>query len=120
MTRPHGAGRRTTPRRPRPKAVRPPFTVFLDRDGVFNRNPKLAVVRKKGFVWLPGAREAFARLNRPGIQTCLATNQPFLGTFTLGLRVGPVNRALKKHLEAAGGRLEFHPGVQYRNAMLYR
>jgi len=84
----------------------PPFTVFLDRDGVFNVNPKLAVFRKNGFRWLPGAKEAFARLNRPGIQTCLATNQPFLGTWTLGLRARPVNRALQRHLADAGGRLD--------------
>jgi len=102
------ASRRTVARGPRPgpEGARNPFTVFLDRDGVFNRNPKLAVVRRKGFAWLPGALEAFARLNRPGIQTCLATNQPFLGTFTLGLRVRPVNEALRQRLHEAGGRLD--------------
>lgn len=123
----HDGGRRTTRRSRRPSAegktrhgetevqgataaaaTQPTtkFTVFLDRDGVFNRNPKFAVVRKKGFVWLPGALAAFARLNRPDIQTCLATNQPFLGTFTLGLRVRPVNEGLRAALEAAGGRLD--------------
>lgn len=82
-----------------------PFTVFLDRDGVFNFNPKLAVFRPNGFRWLPGAKESFALLNRPGIRTSLATNQPLLGVFG-PLWIGPVNRGLQRHLAAAGGRLD--------------
>src|ERR1041385_9483685 len=63
------------------------FTVFLDRDGVFNANPALGIRFYRNLHWLPGAREAFARLNRPGIQTALATNQPWvgLGTATPGM-----------------------------------
>jgi D-glycero-D-manno-heptose 1,7-bisphosphate phosphatase len=88
------------------QAQRPPFTVFLDRDGVFNVNPCPAVFRPKGFRWLPGALESFARLNRAGVRTCLATNQPFLGTFTFGLALRRVNEGLRHAVEAQGGRLD--------------
>jgi D-glycero-D-manno-heptose 1,7-bisphosphate phosphatase len=99
------AGRKTQSRRSAKESPQSPFTVFLDRDGVFNVNPRLAVFRPNGFRWLPGAKEAFARLDRPGIRTSLATNQPLLGAF------GPwwiraVNRGLQRHLAAAGGRLD--------------
>lgn len=104
----HLPTRRATRRGPRPgrDGAVAPFTVFLDRDGVFNRNPRIAVVRRHGFRWLPGALDAFARLNRPGIQTCLATNQPVLGTFTLGRRLRQVNAAFRERIEQAGGRLD--------------
>jgi len=91
-----------------PKATgRPPFTVFLDRDGVFNVNPKVGLRRPAALRWLPGAREGFARLNKPGIRTCLVTNQPWVGllTATPGM-VRRVNAHLKAELEQAGGRLD--------------
>lgn len=100
-----GAGGKGAPSRSGARAQPSPFTVFLDRDGVFNVNPKLAVFRPNGFRWLPGAREAFARLNRPGIRTTLATNQPVLGAFGPWW-IGAVNRGLQRHLAAAGGRLD--------------
>lgn len=83
------------------------FTVFLDRDGVFNENPDLGVRFYRNLKWLPGAREAFARLNRPGIQTCLATNQPWVGllTATPGM-MRRLHARFKSELEAHGGRLD--------------
>lgn len=84
-----------------------PFTVFLDRDGVFNANPSLGVRFYRNMRWLPGAREAFARLNRPGIQTSLATNQPWVGllTATPGM-MRRLHTQFKAELEAHGGRLD--------------
>jgi D-glycero-D-manno-heptose 1,7-bisphosphate phosphatase len=92
--------------RPSKTAARP-FTVFLDRDGVFNRNPALGVRVYRNLQWLPGAREAFARLNRPGIQTSLATNQPWVGllTATPGM-MRRLHDRFRAELEAAGGRLD--------------
>jgi D-glycero-D-manno-heptose 1,7-bisphosphate phosphatase len=82
-----------------------PFTVFLDRDGVFNENPETALWRWPGC--LPGVAEAFARLNRPGIQTSLATNQPYVG---LGLlpppTLGRLHARMIRELELVGGRLD--------------
>jgi D-glycero-D-manno-heptose 1,7-bisphosphate phosphatase len=84
-----------------------PFTVFLDRDGVFNVHPKLQVRRWEQFHWLAGVREAFARLNRPGIRTCLITNQPGTG-FGLSTKamVERVHANMMEELAAAGGRLD--------------
>lgn len=83
------------------------FTVFLDRDGVFNENPELGVRFYRNLKWLPGAREAFARLNRPDIQTSLATNQPWVGllTATPGM-MRRLHTRFKAELEAHGGRLD--------------
>jgi D-glycero-D-manno-heptose 1,7-bisphosphate phosphatase len=81
--------------------------VFLDRDGVFNVNPDLGIRFYRNLRWLPGAREAFARLNRPGIQTSLATNQPWVGL--LSATPGMMRRLharFKAELEAHGGRLD--------------
>ncbi len=89
------------------KSGRSAFTVFLDRDGVFNVNPALGVRFYRNLRWLPGAREAFARLNRPGIQTSLATNQPWVGllTATPGM-MRRLHARFKAELEAHGGRLD--------------
>jgi D-glycero-D-manno-heptose 1,7-bisphosphate phosphatase len=83
------------------------FTVFLDRDGVFNVNPDIGLRFYRNLVWIPGAREAFARLNRPGIQTSLATNQPWVGllTATPGM-IHRLHARFKRDLEAVGGRLD--------------
>ena len=79
----------------------------MDRDGVFNVNPALGIRFYRNLHWLPGAREAFARLNRPGIQTSLATNQPWVGllTATPGM-MRRLHARFKAELEAKGGRLD--------------
>lgn len=86
---------------------RPPWTVFLDRDGVFNKHPRMQVRRYEDLEWLPGAREAFARLNRPDVQTCLVTNQPGTG---IGLSTPAMVRRLHERFRAElaqrGGRLD--------------
>lgn len=83
------------------------FTVFLDRDGVFNKLDLPGVTKVSKFQWLPGAPEAFALLNRPDVQTTLCTNQPTVGMLmaTVGM-IRTVNRHLVEGLEEAGGRLD--------------
>lgn len=85
----------------------PPFTVFLDRDGVFNRHPRLQVRRFERLEWLPGAAEAHARLKEAGLRTCLVTNQPGTG---VGLSTPRMMRRLherfQQHLAAAGAPLD--------------
>jgi D-glycero-D-manno-heptose 1,7-bisphosphate phosphatase len=95
-----------------------PFTVFLDRDGVFNVNPKIGLRFYRNLKWLPGAREAFARLNRPGIQTSLATNQPWVGllTATPGM-IHRLHARFRAELEAHGGRLD-HIEAAFANPVL--
>lgn len=89
------------------KSVGSRFTVFLDRDGVFNVNPALGLRLYRNLRWLPGAREAFARLNRPDIQTTLCTNQPWvgLGTATPGM-IRRLHARFEAELGRHGGRLD--------------
>ncbi|HLF16671.1 MAG TPA: HAD-IIIA family hydrolase [Candidatus Thermoplasmatota archaeon] len=95
--------------KPRGRRGKPsePFTVFLDRDGVFNRNLPLGVRLYRNLEWLPGARESFARLNEPWIRTCLVTNQPWVGllTATPGM-IRRLHARFRSELERAGGRLD--------------
>ena len=101
------ASKPKTPKAAKTSAPAKSFTVFLDRDGVFNVNPRLGIRFYRRFPWLPGAKEAFARLNRPGIQTSLATNQPWVGllTATPGM-MRRLHQRFKAELEAHGGRLD--------------
>jgi D-glycero-D-manno-heptose 1,7-bisphosphate phosphatase len=89
------------------KSAGPRFTVFLDRDGVFNVNPTVGLRFYRNLRWLPGAREAFARLNRPDVQTTLCTNQPWvgLGTATPGM-IRRLHARFQAELERHGGRLD--------------
>jgi D-glycero-D-manno-heptose 1,7-bisphosphate phosphatase len=97
------------------------FTVFLDRDGVFNVNPNIGLRFYRNLRWLPGAREAFARLNRPDVQTCLCTNQPWVGllTATPGM-IHRLHRSFVAELERVGGRMGHveaafaHPLLRHR------
>ncbi len=83
------------------------WTVFLDRDGVFNEHPKIGVRHWREFEWLPHAKEAFSKLNLPDVRTCLATNQPTVGLLlsTKGM-IERVNANLQEELAEAGGRLD--------------
>ncbi len=83
------------------------FTVFLDRDGVFNVHPPVAVRKWSQFEWLPGVPEAFARLNRPDVRTCLCTNQPTVGLLlSTPMMIWRVNETMAENLAHAGGRLD--------------
>ncbi len=86
------------------------FTVFLDRDGVFNEDPHQAgrfpfhIRHPRHLHFLPGALEAFADLNRPDVQTALVTNQPFALTMLVGLK--RVLDHLENEVALHGGRLD--------------
>jgi D-glycero-D-manno-heptose 1,7-bisphosphate phosphatase len=83
------------------------FTVFLDRDGVFNPNPRIYIRRWGAYRFLPGARDAFARLNRSDVQTCLATNQHFTHPLLNTRRsVLHFHERFRAALAQAGGRLD--------------
>ena len=51
--------------------------IFLDRDGVLNRKPPEGgyITSWPEFIWLPGAMEAVARMNRAGLTVLVVTNQ---------------------------------------------
>lgn len=84
-----------------------PFTVFLDRDGVFNVHKPKPMARPELLEIFDDAPAAFARLNRSDIQTALCTNQPWVG---MGLAtrasVRRTNEHLRTVLQDAGGRLD--------------
>ncbi|MEK6984995.1 MAG: HAD-IIIA family hydrolase [Candidatus Thermoplasmatota archaeon] len=89
------------------KAAKAPFTVFLDRDGVLCKAPRIFLRRASRWVWLPGAKEAVARLNRDGIRICLATNQPFVGVGLLSRRhLERLHAWMLEEIRAAGGRID--------------
>lgn len=100
-TQPLGAeGNPDTPQEPR-------YTIFLDRDGVFDRDRFPGVLSWSKFEWLPAAKESFAKLNLPDVQTCLVTNQPMASLLLLSRRrLQGIHARMKLELEEAGGRLD--------------
>lgn len=82
--------------------------VLLDRDGVLN------VVRRgeytyrwEQFQWLPGAREAVARLTRDGWPVVVITNQSGVGRgLYTGNDVDDIHNRMGRELEQLGGRIE--------------
>ncbi len=85
----------------------PMFTIFLDRDGVLDRDRWPGVLAPKQFEWLPGARDAVAKLNRPGVQICLVTNQPWTNTGILTRRrLNAIHARMLEDLRAVGGRID--------------
>jgi histidinol-phosphate phosphatase family protein len=80
--------------------------VFLDRDGVINRNPDGYVTRPEEFEFLPGALEALRRLRKAGIEAVVVSNQACVGKELLseaGLR--EIDRLMVEAVETAGGRI---------------
>src|SRR5579872_1937066 len=81
--------------------------VFLDRDGVINENRSDHVKCWSEFRFLPGAREAIARLTRAGVRVFVITNQAIVNR---GLApqavVDGVNERMVQEIEKSGGRVE--------------
>jgi histidinol-phosphate phosphatase family protein len=55
------------------------WAVFLDRDGVICRNRADYVKAWSEFEWLPGSREAIARLTAAGVPVLVVSNQSAIG-----------------------------------------
>lgn len=83
--------------------------VFLDRDGVLNRNPPHGqfVTRWEEFELLPGVEDAVAQLNRSGRKVIVVTNQRgiALGLYSRADLEGMHNR-LRQSLAAQDARLD--------------
>src|SRR5947207_15259068 len=89
--------------------------VFLDRDGVLNVDHGYVgdVAR---FEWIPGAREAVARLNRLGLLVIVVTNQSGIGRgYYDEAAMSAVHAAMAADLKCVGARIDtiyacpFHP-----------
>jgi D-glycero-D-manno-heptose 1,7-bisphosphate phosphatase len=80
--------------------------VFLDRDGVINRDSDRYIKRWAEFVFLPGSLEALARLTAAGLGLVVITNQSAVGRGMISLAgLQEIHRRMTGAIEAAGGRL---------------
>lgn len=87
-----------------PRPVRP--AVFLDRDGVLNRDDGY-VHRPEQVVWTPGAAAAVARFGAAGFRVFVVTNQSGVarGLYDVA-QVETLHRWMAGELVAAGGRVD--------------
>lgn len=81
--------------------------VFLDRDGVICRNRDDYVKSWEEFVFLPGAREALARLARSSLHIVIVTNQSAVNRGIVSASVvEEIHTRMTRVIEAAGGRVD--------------
>ena len=83
--------------------------VFLDRDGVINKYPgdRLYVTSLKKFCFLPGAKEAIAKLSKAGFKIFIASNQAGVGKGLYAHRtLEAITRRMLVKIEKAGGRID--------------
>jgi D-sedoheptulose 7-phosphate isomerase len=82
-------------------------TIFLDRDGVINRNRDDYVKSWSEFAFLPGACRAIARLSHAGYRVFVVTNQACVGKGLTSLTaVDDIHRRMQEQVTLAGGRIE--------------
>jgi len=80
--------------------------VFLDRDGVINRDSPSYVKSWAEFEFLPGSLEAIAALTRAGLAVIVVTNQSGVGRGLMGeADLADIHRRMAAAVEAAGGRI---------------
>ncbi len=80
--------------------------VFLDRDGVINRDSPDYIKSWDEFEFLPGSLEALAALTRAGYALILITNQSMIGRGLVPLPVlEEMHRRMCREVADAGGRI---------------
>ena len=81
--------------------------VFLDRDGVINRDSPDYITSFDAFEFLPGSIEAIARLKAAGFTVFVITNQSAIhrGLLTLST-LAEIHRHLLRSVEDAGGHIQ--------------
>ena len=81
--------------------------VFLDRDGVINRDSPNYIKNWSEFEFLPGAIKALKRLTDNGFTTILITNQSAINRGLTSLAaVEYIHKMLKQTIEAEGGQIK--------------
>lgn len=86
--------------------------IFIDRDGVINRDPggwtKHSYVTRWGdFYFLPGAKKALRMLVRAGYDTVIISNQAGVGKgFYAEDKLNFINRKMLEAIRGAGGRIK--------------
>lgn len=85
----------------------PAETVFLDRDGVINRNRADYVKSWAEFRFLPGACHAIAALSRAGRRVFVVTNQACVGrSIASAAAIEDIHRRMMAQVERVGGKIE--------------
>jgi len=82
-------------------------TIFLDRDGVINENRPDYVKSWSEFRFLPGSREAIAKLTQAGHRLVVCTNQAGVARGTISLEaVYEIHRKMLDSIHEVGGKIE--------------
>ena len=82
-------------------------TVFLDRDGVINRNRDDYVKSWEEFEFLPGSLEALRILAGRGVRVVVVTNQSAVGRGIISSKtLKGIHRRMAAEVEAHGGRID--------------
>ena len=82
-----------------------PF-VFLDRDGVINRDSDEYIKSAAEWVPLPGSLEAIAALTAAGLRCIVISNQSGIGRGLFNeATLADIHAAMRAAVEAAGGRI---------------
>src|SRR5215472_6041745 len=82
-------------------------TIFLDRDGVINENRPDYVKSWSEFHFLPGSREAIAKLTRAGHRIVVCTNQAGVARGAISLKaVHEIHRRMLASVREMGGKIE--------------
>ncbi len=80
--------------------------IFIDRDGVINRDSPDYIKSWEEFEFLPGSIEALAALTQAGYSLILITNQSMIGRGMVPLAVlEEMHRRMRAAVEEAGGRI---------------
>jgi D-glycero-D-manno-heptose 1,7-bisphosphate phosphatase len=81
--------------------------VFLDRDGVINENRCDHVTCWDEFRFIPGARDAIARLTGAGVRVFVVTNQAIVNRGVVTPQeISAINERMVAEIVRAGGRVE--------------
>jgi len=82
-------------------------TIFLDRDGVINENRPDYVKSWGEFCFLPGSREAIAKLTQAGHRIVVCTNQAGVARGSMSIEtVHEIHRRMMASVSEAGGKIE--------------
>ncbi len=82
-------------------------TIFLDRDGVINENRADYVKSWSEYRFLPGAREAIAKLTQAGHRIVVCTNQAGIARGSISLEaVEDIHRRMLTSIVEMGGYIE--------------
>ena len=81
-------------------------TIFLDRDGVINENRADYVKSWSEFRFLPGSREAIAKLTQDGHRIIVCTNQAGIARGTISIEtVEEIHRRMIASISDIGGKI---------------